>query len=92
MTTDATNGTTITDHRTARASQGRPTVELLRASLAFAVWLYFGLNFAFFRFPWPWQTWTARTPNALVYTACTTLLVLAAVRILRRSPQSSPSA
>lgn len=41
-----------------------------RPALLFAVWLYFGLNFAFFRFPWPWEAWTTRTPNAIVYTIC----------------------
>jgi hypothetical protein len=34
------------------------------------VWLYFGLNFAVFQFPWPWAEWTARTPNALVFLVC----------------------
>ncbi|MCW5557228.1 MAG: hypothetical protein KIT22_05265 [Verrucomicrobiae bacterium] len=33
-------------------------------------WLYFGLNFAFFQFPWPWNAWTIRTPNALVFLVC----------------------
>lgn len=41
-----------------------------RPCLAIAAWLYFGLNFAFFRFPWPWEPWTARTPNAIIYTLC----------------------
>ena len=68
------------------------TTRWLAEALLFNTAIYFLLNNAFFRFPWPWQTWTARTPNALVYTACTTLLVLAATRILRRPPPSSPSA
>jgi hypothetical protein len=41
-----------------------------RQLLIFAAWVYFGLNFAFFDFPWPWQPWTARTPNAMIYTCC----------------------
>ncbi len=52
----------------------------LGPALMFAACLYFGLNFAFFRFPWPWATWTARTPNALVYVACLALLAWAARR------------
>jgi len=42
-------------------------------------WLYFGLNFAFFRFPWPWQAWTARTPNGLVFSLCAVGLTWAAL-------------
>jgi hypothetical protein len=53
-----------------RARQGMPTSEFARSALLLAVWLYFGLNFAFFRFPWPWTPWTARTPNALVFLVC----------------------
>ncbi|MGE3309111.1 MAG: hypothetical protein AB7O66_04010 [Limisphaerales bacterium] len=50
----------------------------LRASLAFATATFFALNFAFFRYPWPWEAWTTRTPNAVVFTVCATaLLVLA---------------
>lgn len=41
-----------------------------RPTLLLTAWLYFGLNFAFFRFPWPWAEWTGRTPNAIVYTVC----------------------
>ena len=59
----------------------------LGPALMFAACLYFGLNFAFFRFPWPWATWTARTPNALVYVACLALLAWAA----RRDPGPRPS-
>jgi hypothetical protein len=42
------------------------------------------LNFAMFRFPWPWDTWTARTPNALFFTVCLLGLTLACVTIGRR--------
>jgi hypothetical protein len=51
-----------------RAVRTRAAGPVLAASLVLVVWLYFGLNFAFFRFPWPWAAWTARTPNALVFT------------------------
>ncbi len=62
----------------------------LRPALLFAAWLYFGLNFAFFRFPWPWGPWTARTPNALVFAAC--LLGLTWLALRRRSAETDPSA
>lgn len=52
----------------------------LAGAVAFNTLLYFLLNNAFFRFPWPWQTWTARTPNALIYAVCTALLLMAAWR------------
>lgn len=39
--------------------------------------VYYGLNFAFFRFPWPWQQSTGRTPSLWIFTA--QLLVLGAV-------------
>ncbi|MBL9139879.1 MAG: hypothetical protein JNK85_28670 [Verrucomicrobiales bacterium] len=53
-----------------RAQHGMPTLVFARSALLLSVWLYFGLNFAFFRFPWPWNPWTARTPNALVFLVC----------------------
>lgn len=50
--------------------RAEPAHRFLADGLLFCTWLYFGLNFAFFRFPWPWQDWTNRTPNALVFTVC----------------------
>lgn len=47
-----------------------PARNMLRLVLLLMAWLFYGLNFAFFKFPWPWETWTARTPNALVFTVC----------------------
>ena len=43
---------------------------MLRLTLLLMAWLFYGLNFAFFNFPWPWESWTARTPNAIVFTVC----------------------
>lgn len=68
-----------------------PAADLLAPILLFATWLYWGLNYAFFRFPWPWQVWTARTPNALWFTLCAFGLTLAAVRI-RHHTRSARSA
>ena len=67
-------------------------------ALLLATWLYFALNFAFFRFPWPWEPWTHRTPSALVFTACALGLTAAAIRgsrvgaaaSLSESPTGSP--
>lgn len=60
---------------------GKPAGTSLRPALLFATGVFFGLNFAFFRFPWPWEAWTTRTPNALVYTVCAVgLTMLALVR------------
>ena len=52
----------------------------MRPTLVTMAWLYFGLNLAFFRFPWPWAEWTARTPNALVFLACAIVVTLLAGR------------
>lgn len=51
----------------------------LRVALLSATWLCFALNFAFFRFPWPWEAWTRRTPNALAFTLCAVGLTMAAL-------------
>lgn len=55
----------------------------LPEALAFVVVIYFGLNFVFFRWPWPWLPWTPRTPNALVFSACALLLIREALRVGR---------
>jgi len=63
-------------HRTSKVSK---SAELpFRWLLAASTLMYFGLNFAFFRFPWPWKEWTLRTPNALVFTLCTLVLLISA--------------
>jgi hypothetical protein len=59
-----------------RAEVAQP---FLTNGLLFCTWLYFALNFAFFRFPWPWQEWTARTPNALVFLVCAAGLTMIAL-------------
>jgi hypothetical protein len=68
--------------RTARRSGEAAAFQ--RPALLLATWLYFGLNQAFFRFPWPWATWTLRTPNAIVFTACALGLTWAALCSGRR--------
>ncbi len=53
-------------------------------ALMIAAWFYFGINWAFFRYPWPWEPWTGRTPHGLVFLICTICVTLAALRRLHR--------
>jgi hypothetical protein len=49
----------------------RPQVRhILALVLCLNVWVYFLLNQAFFRWPWPWEPWTNRTLHGLIYFAC----------------------
>jgi hypothetical protein len=41
--------------------------------------LYFGLNTYFFNFAWPWDQWTGRTPNQIIFMVCALCLLSAAV-------------
>jgi hypothetical protein len=69
-----------------RAAAVRPESrarDYLSSALLIVTWLYFGLNYAFFKFPWPWQTWTARTPNAIVFALCAIALTWAALKFRR---------
>lgn len=64
------------------------------AALLFSAWVYFLLNYAFFRFPWPWQEWTGRTPNAIIFAvflAGQTVLAIVYWR-KRTAPPASESA
>ena len=49
------------------SQQSRPAAHFVPWLLLAVSWLFFGLNFAFFQFPFPWNAWTARTPNAIYY-------------------------
>lgn len=76
--------------RLAKSSQTDvPADRPLGLSLAVATGLYFGLNYAFFRFPWPWSTWTSRTPNGLIFTACAAALLALALARNRSTPPGS---
>jgi hypothetical protein len=57
--------------------------DYLSPTLLIVTWLYFALNYAFFKFPWPWQTWTARTPNAMIFMICALALTSAALKFRR---------
>jgi hypothetical protein len=77
-----------------RARRGFPAGPLLGGTLVVVVWGYFLLNLAIFRWPWPWESWTQRTPNALVFLACAlslTWAVLAEVRSGVRTMRPPPT-
>lgn len=52
------------------------TTTLAQRGLLLTVWLYFALNFAFFRLPWVWAPWTGRTPSGIYYTLAALALTL----------------
>ena len=51
----------------------------LRIALLLSTWTYFLLNYAFFRFPFPWSEWTGRTPNGIIFTVYAAGLTLLAI-------------
>ena len=65
--------------------QSENSQRMVRISLLLNTWLYFGLNYAFFHFPWPWREWTGRTPNGLIFLVCAVCLTLAT--LLHRNPK-----
>ena len=85
---------TILAIRFSRGAVVRPETrarDFLRPALLIATWLYFGLNYAFFEFPWPWLTWTTRTPNAIVFTICAIALTWTAFEKASPTAQPGPS-
>lgn len=51
--------------------------------------LYFGLNTYFFNFAWPWDEWTGRTPNQIIFMFCAFCLLAAAQVGMWRTRQNS---
>ncbi len=47
-----------------------------RWTLIISTILYFVLNWAFFRFPWPCSDWTGRTPSGIIFIICAAGLLL----------------
>jgi hypothetical protein len=81
---------TVTALGLARQSGSRPSSRTFsRWALLVTTWLYFGLNFAFFHFPWPWEAWTSRTPNGIVYIVCSLLLSVVAFQAVSE-PEVEP--
>lgn len=56
------------------------TMRYLKAQLLSVTWIYFLLNWAFFKFPWPWEPWTSRTPNGLFYLVAALALTWLAIK------------
>lgn len=52
----------------------------LALCLIVTTWVYFGLNWAIFQFPWPWETWTNRTANGLIFAVAAFLLTILGLR------------
>ena len=50
------------------ARGGKDSSPVIACALLLNVWTYFWLNFAYFRYPWPWVDWTGRTPNGIIFT------------------------
>lgn len=73
------------------STYGKNSSLLIALALLLNVWTYFGLNFAYFRYPWPWAEWTARTPNGMVFTVFAIGLTLM-VYLNRARPEPHPSA
>jgi hypothetical protein len=53
-----------------RGQAGQSSRTFARVGLLATTWLYFGLNLCFFRFPWPWEAWTGRTPSGIIFAVC----------------------
>jgi hypothetical protein len=62
-----------------RGQAGQSSRTFARVGLLATTWLYFGLNLCFFRFPWPWEAWTGRTPSGIIFAVCALALTVAAI-------------
>jgi hypothetical protein len=72
-----------------QAVKGESRRQFTFPAILLASWMYFTLNYAFFHFPWPWDEWTSRTPNGIIFTVCVVGLTIMA--FLGR-PKPAPSA
>jgi hypothetical protein len=69
-----------------RSAKGHSGLAFARRALLLSAWTLFLLNYAFFRFPWPWTTWTGRTPNGIIFTVCVLGLTALALRRKEDAP------
>jgi len=72
-----------------RRSDTQPSGSFAAVTLLSATWLYFGLNFAFFHYPWPWSEWTMRTPSGIIMAVDTLGLTIACVFCLTDSSRKA---
>jgi hypothetical protein len=70
------------------AKKGQGSSRFVKEGLLLCTLIYFCLNFVFFRYPWPWDHWTGRTPSAIIFTVCAILLTAAALVLGRPSDES----
>lgn len=63
----------------ASSSRRQRAQRFAATALLTTTWLYFGLNTIFFDFAWPWDPWTIRTPNQIVFAICTFCLTIVGV-------------
>ncbi len=70
-----------------QADENRPARSFTRPTLLLCSWIYFLLNYAYFKFPWPWAEWTGRTPNGIIFTVFVICLTAAALLIDRQKTQ-----
>ena len=47
----------------------------IRYTLCINTVFYFFMNWSFFNWPWPWTTWTMRTPSGIIFLFCTISLL-----------------
>ncbi len=71
--------------------QAWPSLAFTPVVLLVCTWMYFGLNFAFFDYPLPWNEWTTRTPNALYYFAAAVYLTILSVLGIAASRKNTQS-
>jgi hypothetical protein len=69
-----------------KADEGQSARAFTSRALLLTAWIYFLLNHAVFRFPWPWAEWTSRTPSGIVFTVCVFALTALALTTGRREP------
>lgn len=63
----------------AKRSSTMAGVQFARIGLLVMVWVFMSLNWAFFKSPWPWEPWTGRTPNGLIFAMCAVGLTVGAL-------------
>lgn len=72
-----------------RSIQKQTANRFAAVALLLTSWLFFGLNTVLFDYAWPWEEWTGRTPNQLIFGVSVIALTIAAtVCGLRRSAET----